>query len=251
VRANLVAVCILAAAPALVGQREVTPHRQRVIDEVHQRQRDIRAGKLDQVNVRVTVRLKNEHKMQGVVKKGRLIEAVSGLEFVEARRNDPDSGIRVWYYNNTNSYIFLPFSIIKDYKIQETLTDLQVKAIETRIEERRQEEKRKAEEAAKVAPPDAQPPVPEPASGQPSPPPEKTEGPAPPAGADLLKEFPPEEGWSLEKAEEIERRKVVVGAFPSEREKRFLAVVQAWERARRAVEVKPPAGGELPPVPPK
>lgn len=45
----------------------------------------------------------------------------------------------------------------------------------------------------------------------------------------LLAEFPPAVGWTPERKRQIEWRRTVVGAFPDEREARFLAVYAEWE----------------------
>ncbi len=45
----------------------------------------------------------------------------------------------------------------------------------------------------------------------------------------LLDEFAPALGWTPERKRQIEWRRTVVGAFPDEREARFLAVYDQWE----------------------
>ena len=189
-------------------------------------------------NVRVTVKLRNSHKIKGVVKRGRLIERASGLDFVLADTKTPGAGLRVWYYNNTNSYIFMPFTSIESYRIGVRLTDVQVKKIESRIDadRKRADEARQAYLAAKAAR-RAQ-------SGQ-------AEGKAGAEGEEvaetleerharevgeakllaLLEEFPPDDGWGEQRLHEIQMRKITIGAYPDKQSQRFIDIFGDWQRA--------------------
>ena len=186
-------------------------------------------------NVQVTVWLRNKYRLRGVVKGGTFVEKVDGLDFIQADTKTPGAGIRVWYYDNTNSYIFLPFEGIARYKIGARLTEVQIEKIEQRIEERRRsaDEKRKAAqvrlkarqglEGEKVGGNGET----EPARGKS----DKEEA----RLLSLLKEYPPDDGWGPEKIKEIERRKLVIGAFPDDESRRFMEIFEDW---MKAVELK-------------
>ena len=81
-----------------------------------------------------------------------------------------------------------------------------------------------------------------PKSVQEAPPPTPTPPPSPGKPSteaqrhELLKRFPPKDGWSKEKLENIEWRRVILGLFPSPEEKEFIEVFDAWEKAWQAEE---------------
>jgi len=61
--------------------------------------------------------------------------------------------------------------------------------------------------------------------------------------SELLRKFPPSQGWSEARRDEISRRFVVVGTQPSAVEKEFVAQFDQWVKACRANEIEPVAGG--------
>lgn len=227
-------------ASTLVAQtqpvRQLHPDKRRIIEEVTRKRDDMRDGRVDRFNVRVRVKLKNGAKLNGVVKNGRLVEREEGIDFVETDRQSPDAGIRLYYFDETTSFVFLRWADIETHKVLVRLTDEEVRAIEKEFAERerkRQElrqqlatkkvEAGKGEEKADGKPVDGQP-----GDGQPADKPKPAEPVAP--ATPLLDEFPPSEGWGQAKVEEIERRKVVVGVYPNERETRFLEVFEEWKK---------------------
>lgn len=223
--------------PALRAQQGTGSEKDRIQKEIEQQREQMRQGSLVRVNVRVTVRLKNQNKLVGVVKNGRFVERAEGLEFVEADRKSAGAGIRVWYYDGTTSCIFLPYEEIETYTIGQRLSEAQVKAIEERLEleRKRAEESREAarkqrEEAPRKDGTDDKSEKTGDAKGDKDP---KSDEPSPARKKELLAlvtEFPPEKGWSPEKATEIEKRKVSLHVFPSAAEKRFLEVLEDWKR---------------------
>lgn len=250
-RALLPVITILGSAVPLAAQDPVHPERQRVVDEVVRKRAEMREGRVDRYNVRVRVRLKNGAKMQGVVKSGRFIERAEGIEFVESERTDPDAGIRIWYFDDTSSFIFLRWAEIDTHKIIAKLTDAEVKAFELEVaeRERKRAEERQASgakdkvgesgkpEAESGAAPgkEGEPklgkdgkPVAEPGEAKDA---KDTKEPVAQPVNPLLAEFPPTEGWSEQKLLDLRRRMVVVGAFPSAKEKRFMDNFADWKKA--------------------
>jgi hypothetical protein len=226
--------CLCAALSAQVQRSE---ERERVLRDVEEKAQAMRKGEtLIRANVRVAVRLKNGNKLTGIVKNEQFVERLDNLDFVPAHVQSPDAGIRVWYYDNTTSYIFLPYAEIVAYRILTRLSDREVQEIEQVVERQRAdaEARRKEQLAQKAATSKA---AQEKAQAEEK---ARTESKGPPAGEpneeekrllNLLEEFPPDDGWSDARAKEIERRKVVVGAYPNQQEKRFLEVLPQWLQA--------------------
>jgi hypothetical protein len=215
-----------------------------------------------QSHVRVAVRLKNGNRLIGVVKDGMLVERVDGLRFVEAQAGEAGAGIRLWYSAGANSYVFVPFAQCAEYEVLQRLTQQQLAAIE---QEMQLQQRTQAERAAALAQARETPPAP---AGEGTAPadPESATAPAkgkakpadkndkkPDADADaapkvevdqqrawlgLLQEFPPQSGWGKERRDEIARRKVVIGARPSDQEQRFVDQYDEWCKACAYFQVK-------------
>jgi len=221
----------------------------RIKAKISEMRKAITEGRPITTNVRVKVKLRNGNKITGVVKSGRFIESVDSLDFVPADMTTPGAGIRVWYFDDTNSFIFMSFDSIASYRIGARLTDVQVQQIEARIAAERTRvqamrkamvERKRLEKLARdedKAEREAEGDVAE--NGE-------TTKPTKPADVDpmakqqakentelmaLLDEFPPEEGWGQEKVAEIQRRKIVLHVFPDEKQQRFLDVFDKWKQA--------------------
>lgn len=267
--------CLLALAtfcPAAPAQDPDSPPqvRERVRRDVERKERLMREGKVVRSNVRITVRLKNGARLRGVVRNGRFIERHDGLQFVSADVAATGAGIRLWYHDRTNSYIFLPFEQIGSHTIGKVLTDEEVIAIGLELEaagDRRRAEREAAQRDKPAVPPGVEPPA---GAGGQTPP-----GATPPGGAPgtaeaggvgprltpvqraLLDEFPPTAGWGPEKIEQLERDKIVIDRFPNKVEQRFIDNFAAWNEAYRiwleieeqnkAAEGAPGAEGVAPP----
>lgn len=235
---------------------ELHPDKQRVVEEVLRKRDDMRDGRVDRFNVRVRVKLKNGAKLNGVVKNGRMVEREEGIDFVETDRLSPDAGIRLYYFDETTSFVFLRWVDIAQHKVLVRLTDDEVRAIEREFAER--ESKRREVEAQLKAQKGGK------LGG-------KLDGKVDQAGdaakavddvgkseqskfaTPLLTEFPPADGWGEAKLKEIERRRIAVGVFPNAKEKRFIEVFGEWKQqaaAREAHEAKTGKPPTPPPTPP-
>ncbi len=195
-----------------------------------------RKGRLVKRNVKVRVRLRNGESLIGVVKEGRFVEKVKGLEFVPADIRTKGAGIRLWYYDDTDGYIFLPYTMIRTYKILKELTGVEIKAIRERILERR----KKARELAKKRLDSLKKKEKEFLQNK------KASEKLDKLSKNLkeakkkrqeeerllalIKEFPPEKGWGPKKIEEIRIRKIAIGAFPDQKSKRFVEVFEDWTK---------------------
>jgi len=245
------------------------PSRDPVLDGQIQRMREqMVSGRQVRSHVRVTIRLKNGNRIRGVVKDGRLVERDDGLRFVQAEAQEAGAGIRLWYFDRSSSYVFLPFEAIQNYSVQERLTTEQVLAIETQLreDEQRRAELDKLKQGKGTDGQDGQPPAGTPPNGDAAqPPPAADAGSAtPPATTPpgtpaegklstdqqkafaLLQEFPPQGGWSAQRRDEIARKMPVLHIPPTDVEKRFLEVFADWQKACDAFGIKPtpPADGQ-------
>jgi hypothetical protein len=231
---------VLFAVPAPAIAQGSENARNREIEREILRMRELlRAGKVVTSHVRLRVRLKNGNRIQGVVKNGKLIEKVDGLHFVTADSQTRGAGVRLWYYDDTNSYIFLPFHSVASYKVGERLSGSQVLAIEEKIDsDRRRAEqarkeylaKREAERRGESGELDEQARREEELrreAGELAKEEEKRKLMA------LLDEYPPEDGWGRERREEIELLKASAGVFPDQKGKRFLEIFADWNKAFR------------------
>lgn len=267
-------VALPAQAPA--GKQEAPGSRQDRQAEVerlaeHMR-RQVEEGRMIRSHVRVTVRLQNGNRLRGVVKDGRLVERVDGLRFVRAAEADAGAGIRLWYSDGGASYVFLPFEQIANYDVHERLTSEQLEAIERDAiaKAQRAAEERAArlqQEQLARAGQEPQPPAGTVGEQGSAPAGEAKEtgkvtgaGNAPPPAPGqlseeqkrlfaLLQEYPPKEGWTAAKAEEIKRRRAVLGVNPSEREWRFVQVLADWQRAVEVFGAAAPKPETEPPAP--
>lgn len=270
-----VLVGLAALAPAVAQDvRKVDP-RERLEQEVDEKARRMREGKLVRTNVRVTVRLENGSRMRGIVKNGRFIERHDGLSFVPSDLSVDGAGLRLWYTDQGSGYVFLPYATIRSHSIGQILTDEEVKAIGLRMEQL--EAARKARAAAAGRSPAGGPPGGEgagPGNGAGDGPGATPPGGVPPGGTAkpgqkapesrltddqrlLLEEFPPEQGWSPAKLEKLQRDKIIIDRFPNAQEARFIEVYADWKAAydiqqeeQAAAEAAKKTGGDGPPVPP-
>ena len=221
----LLIVCFAAAIPA--QEREVLRAKEKLKQRVEAMREAMREGKILSYNVRVKVRLQNGNRMKGVVKNGRFVELHDGLDFVSAGRQDDGSGLRLWYTAGTKSFIFLSYRDIVSYEIGAKLSDEQVKVIEAKISDQRQETQKNYRRISKQ--------IDRGNSGtgkeQQAEKTEKTETKLTEAQSELLMEFPPSEGWSAEKREQLQIRRITLGVYPNDEEKKFEEVFDAWSKA--------------------
>lgn len=193
-------------------------------------------GKIVRTHSRVRVKLRNEEMMTGVVRDGLFVERPAGLEFVRAEMKQPGAGLRLWYYNQTDGYIFIPYTMIKTYRVLQRLTDVEVKEIRDLIVEREkralaegarrkeklQERRRQQREDQETS--------------------KKLEKLAEELEADekrkqeekrllkLVDEFPPAEGWGAARIRELNLRRLTIKVFPNARERRFIEVFEDWKK---------------------
>jgi hypothetical protein len=234
---------LLVLAPGAVAQSETNSDLDR---QVQQMRRQVTEGRVLRSHVRVTVRLKNGNRIKGIVKDGFLVERVEGLRFVAAEKDEPGAGIRVYYWDGTTNYVFLPFADVREYSVNERLSSAELKLIEMRAlrEQQEREAQQRAASPAPVAPGgETQPPAGQ-TGGVPAPVPDEVR---PDGGLseqqkelfELLQEYPVQAGWNEAKRDEIMHRRAVVGVNPTPQELRFVERFSDWQRACTMFGVKP------------
>jgi len=232
-----------AATANPVLDREVASMREKVTD-----------GKTFRSHVRVTVRLKNGNRVQGIVKDGFVVERIDGMRFVSAEANDDGAGVRIYTYNGKRNYVFLAFSDMAEYRINARLSSAELAAYERKVKTD-EEQKRKAllKQLGQEEVPQETPALTETAPVDPA---VETAEPATKAKAvsgkqgattegeekqgvagelqsmySLLQQYPPSQGWNAVRRDEIKRRFAVIGAKPSAAEQKFVDQFDAWKQA--------------------
>jgi hypothetical protein len=232
-----------------------------VDEKVQEMRRQVIEGRVIQSHVRVSVRLKNGNRIRGIVKNGFLVERVDGLRFVSAEKDEEGAGLRVYYWNGRNNFVFLPFDNVQSYKVGERLSAVQLAAIERESRQRADASEKDREAAQRAQPSPAgetagtrsersrskertkeqgadadTPAADEPVSGEPFKQTAEVQ-----QLYKLVQDYPPASGWGVARRDEIKRRIAVVGAKPSPAELRFVAKFDEWQQACQMFGVDVPA----------
>ncbi len=192
---------------------------------------------------RIRVVLRNGQKLLGIAKGDRLAEKAEGFDFSPAvRKSDFGAGLRIWYSNPGQNYLFIPYAEIDSVETVGRVSDLEIKQLEERAAEearlarerdgearmaalrariRARDAEREAEEAAEEA-----------ARKKAE---EKLEAVELAQARRLLDRFPPEQGWGEARRTEILAMKSN-HLYPSPEELAFLKVYDEWVEAKTRVE---------------
>ncbi len=179
-------------------------------------------------HVSVEVVLKNEAVFLGVALKGRLVEKCIRHQY---RPLEPDqqavfgAGLRVWYYDDLLGFLFIPYRQIAEVKVGAELSNDQLDRLKAKVQERRL-----AKEAAREG------------ATRPAEKPKDAESKAPGVEAvqdALLRRFPPTEGFTPERYEQIQRAAITGGETVSAREKDWVKVFPDWLKAYKQAAAAP------------
>lgn len=222
--------------------------------------------RIDGIDCRVELhtgrRVRGVVRQQSIWERPTRTEAGFGWETVD--RDHPEAGVRLWYVNMLDGYVFIKQSHVAEIESFGALSvessDAIVKATEqgrlaAKAERARLLEERKARIAAERAAAEAAESAA--AEGEEGASAESGEATAEADGAAdveqlasltaLLVRFPPSR-WSLDTPQKVEHRRVILGLAPSSEEKEFLEVFEEWKKAytiwRQAqdAEAKPASG---------
>ncbi len=193
--------------------------------------------------------LKSGDKVRGFVKNNQFSEKSVGKEFISVKSGEKGAGLRLYFIEDTQSYVFFPETVIQKYQIVRGISDQDMRALSTKLtkaaSDRKQEllqdqapveeaTKPTEEEAAKApektdkkesaAPAPAKPMTPEKAEAAKQKAEEEAEAKA------LLEKFSPEAGWSIEKYDSI-RQNRVNDIYPTKEEAEFEKNFKKWKQA--------------------
>jgi hypothetical protein len=172
---------------------------------------------------RVQVLLKNGHSMIGVAKAGvRCERLVRGNFKPSSDSTERAAGIRVWYYQDLDGYIFLETRTLERVEVLGTLTPEESRALAEAVAAAHGSHTTFAESR----------PSGKSASGAESRPSADPNG-LTAAEKALLERFPPDKGWSPEKFGELQRKKIVLHVNPSDEEQAFIDDFPAFQGAWR------------------
>ncbi|MBI1853649.1 MAG: hypothetical protein HYR85_25200 [Planctomycetes bacterium] len=170
-------------------------------------------------DLRVRVTLNSGTKLEGVVRDGALYERLVDGQFVRTSSAEmPGAGFRLWQMNDSAGFFFVKYADIRDFKEIGNADAATEAAAEKALLDKKLADK---------APVKPKPPE----TGKTIGILKKQSPPLTDAGASLLKKFPPQAGWTPEKKDQIEKRSLVIGAFPSPIENEWLDNYDKWRQA--------------------
>ncbi len=208
-------------------------------------------------HLRVRVTLDNGARLVGVVRNGALYETMVGDGKFAAAANPraPRCGFRLWHVADSPGYLWILHRDVKKFQQLALMSNKELYDMQRGLRRRAEiivlpqhpgrdgEEGEEESETEKPAEDEAER---SPRIG-PEMPPDAEEAPAPGDDAEkdrteevaapkspgelLLEKFPPHEGWLPERRDEIERRKWVLGVFPTPQEKEFIESYSVWKPA--------------------
>ncbi|PIE22322.1 MAG: hypothetical protein CSA62_12980 [Planctomycetota bacterium] len=225
-------------------QESAEKKRQAILEkkrkEIRERIRDARSrmrrGEYVESHVRVRVKLRNGERLEGVVKNGRFVERPAGLEFIRSEMKVKGAGLRIFYYNGTVGYIFIPYRSIETYRVLKLLTDLEVKSIHDSMKEKEAEARRYAEKRREEIKKRADAHKLKTAKKSALTAEQKAAAERAKIEAEqkrllaLVDEFPPSKGWNAEKIAELKRRAIIINVYPNKKERRFMDVFDDWKK---------------------
>ncbi len=218
----LLALAVSASAPA---QKKPANSSKKIEDAT---QRIAKASVMTD-HLQVVVTLKTGGAMHGVVKDGRMIEKrVRGgayKELDEHEKSTVGAGLRLWFYDKLPGYLFVPWRQIATVRIVRRLSRADWAVYEAREQEAAKERVKASTSAPKPTHRDTL---------------SKTS--RSPAGfsalsdsqKDLMKEFPPSEGYAPQKFAALQKAMVLEDAKVGGKDARWLAVYPDWLKAYRA-----------------
>ncbi|MEQ8766727.1 MAG: hypothetical protein RL885_22630 [Planctomycetota bacterium] len=197
-------------------------------------------------HVRVSVLLRNGQVFEGIVKDQQVVRELREGRLVLGRSAGKSGrGFRLWYIYETEGYIRIEYDQIREIKVIRTLTPNEIEDMQNRLAARKEEtlgeelERRRVREERQAAREAAQEAEAELAREKANKAASNAEMELAEEYTALLEKFPPEQGWTPERKEEIERRKITVDIFPNDKEQAFLDNFEKWLPAYHAwVEAK-------------
>lgn len=199
---------------------------------------------------RVQVTLKNQQKFTGIVKANRFVEVESGVGFRAGVKEEKGAGVRLWFANKGQNWLFLRYVDIQGVQTIGRVSDIEVREMEARLDaeldERlsRENMERIAEVSAQVkALNDARQKEEAEEAARKKEEAEKKRKESKDKATKLLERFPEEQGWGEERRKEILKRRNN-HIYPTPEEAEFLNVYPEWVKAKQVLDKDKENGGK-------
>lgn len=181
--------------------------------------------------------LKSGDKVRGFVKNNQFSEKSVGKEFVPVKPGEKGAGLRLYFIEDTQSYVFFPETVIQKYQIVRGISDQDMRDLSSKMskfgsenkEELLQEKKAKEEEAEKIAAAAKAAEIAKLKAEHEEAAKRAAEEEAAERKA-LLEKFSPEAGWSIEKYDSIQQNRVN-DIYPTKEEAEFEKNFTKWKQA--------------------
>jgi hypothetical protein len=201
-------------------------------------------------HARVQVVLKNQQKLTGIVRNNKFAEVEAGLGFKASEKNIAGSGLRLWFANPGQNWLFLPYKEIQTVNTIGRVSDIEVREIEAQIDAvlksrlEKENGERTAEVAAEVkARRDKHEEEVKAEADAKKAEKEKQKKEALEKAQKVLDRFPVEAGWGEEKKAEILKKKAA-HLYPTPEEQEFMKMFDEWVKAKKLVEAGNKPDGE-------
>jgi hypothetical protein len=193
-------------------------------------------------HAKVQVLLKNGQKLQGIVKNNRFVERSAGLGFAVATKDDPMSGLRLWFTSPGQNWLFLNYRDIQAVDMIGRVSDIEVREMEAKLDQEMNQKlagetaQRVAEVQAELKARDDARKADQEASDKAK----KDEAKKKlkeevEAAKKVVNRFPPDDGWGEDRKKEILAKKAN-HVYPTPDEAEFIKSYAEWEKARKVLE---------------
>lgn len=191
---------------------------------------------------RYKVTLRSGRSIVGIVTTASMYERRDGAAWVQAEKDTPGAGVRLFFLRDQEGFVFIPSREIRASEKQGDVTEQEGKELEKahsnsakrasdeREKLRKERQAREEAEKAKAAAAEDK----SKSDGQ-----DKAKGGTATTEDQiarytaLLAKYPPSK-WTPDSPAEIEKRRIVMGLQPTDEEKAFLAVFDEWTKAHAA-----------------
>ncbi|MHC4547579.1 MAG: hypothetical protein ACYTEZ_02290 [Planctomycetota bacterium] len=153
--------------------------------------------------------------VKGVIRNGKLIERFAGRRFISLKNIDhSQSGVRLWWVNNTAGWIFLRYSQVQTIALVGQLTAEERRQIMEALKVKKGEEKPKKTDEGKEIEQELQKMSPSELE------------------AYLLEHYPADKGWTHQKLRELKRRQIIENQMLAREDAIFVRYFHALIKAR-------------------
>jgi hypothetical protein len=186
--------------------------------------------------------LKNQQKLNGIVKSNKFYEAESGMGFRTTTKEDRNAGLRLWFAHKGHNWLFLRYNEIQSVNTIGRVSDIEVREMEAKLDAEldarllQENSERIAEVSAQVkALNDARQKEEAEAEAKKKAEAEQKKKDALDKATKLMDRFPESQGWSEEKKQEILSKKNN-HLYPTAEEIEFLQLFPEWLKARKLLD---------------